>query len=373
MRHSSKLLTGLLAVATHALSGHALAADAQPVIEGYATDSSGAPVRGSDSSCWRSSRWIPGETMPPGCAAAGVSDAAAAPAAGESSAARDAGGAGRGGWHWPFVFGASGASGLDRAAPAAGGAPSGIPGYLSDSRGTVVRSGFGECWRTGSWSPADATVVGCDGVLGTAVPVPAPAPAAKQAPSTPPDSSRVAPQAATPSPTPDTGARAAAPTTPTPPSQPPASAAPVTPTVPSPPSAPAPQLAPDQAADGRGVRSEKVTLDTDTYFDFDKASLKPEGRRKLEELASRLYGMQLEVVVATGHTDAIGTRKYNQGLSMRRAQAVKDFLEQQGLPVSKIFTTGKGETEPVASNRSRDGRARNRRVEVEVVGKRERP
>ncbi len=119
------------------------------------------------------------------------------------------------------------------------------------------------------------------------------------------------------------------------------------------------------------MHSEKVTLDTDTYFDFDKATLKPEGRRKLDELAQRLAAMQLEVVVATGHTDAIGTKKYNQGLSVRRAQAVKAFLENKGLPVDKIFTTGKGETQPVASNKTREGRAKNRRVEVEVVGTRE--
>jgi OOP family OmpA-OmpF porin len=117
---------------------------------------------------------------------------------------------------------------------------------------------------------------------------------------------------------------------------------------------------------------EKITLDTDTYFDFDKASLKPEGQRKLDEIASRLKQMELEVVVATGHTDSIGTEKYNENLSRRRAAAVKSFLESRGLPADRIHTDGKGEKQPVASNATRDGRAKNRRVEVEVVGKKTR-
>ncbi len=259
------------------------------------------------------------------------------------------------------------------------GAPAGIPGYLVDSNGVVVRSSTGDCWHTSEWKPALATVVGCDGVLAKAVPVPAPATSRTTPPAkTEPEAARAAPQAdmppaaAVPTPAPDSrvAPQAAKPA----PSAPPAAAAPVVP-VPSTPQAPSAGLAPEapSAEEQKRVRSEKVTLDTDTYFDFDKATLKPEGRTKLDELANRLSGMRLEVVVATGHTDATGPKTYNQKLSIRRAQAVKAFLEQKGLPVDKIFTTGKGETQPVATNKTRDGRAKNRRVEVEVVGIRETP
>jgi OOP family OmpA-OmpF porin len=132
-----------------------------------------------------------------------------------------------------------------------------------------------------------------------------------------------------------------------------------------PPSEPAPAAA-------KRPPPEKITLDTDTYFDFDKASLKPEGQRKLDEIASRLTQMALEVVVATGHTDSIGTDKYNENLSRRRAEAVKTFLESRGLPADRIHTDAQGEKQPVASNTTRDGRAKNRRVEVEVVGEKTR-
>lgn len=261
------------------------------------------------------------------------------------------------------------------------GAPAGIPGYVVDSNGVVVRSSTGDCWHTSAWTPALATVVGCDGVLAKAVPVPAPATSRTTPPAkTEPEAARAAPQAdtppaaAVPAPTPAPESRVAPQAATPAPAAPPAAAAPVVP-VPSTPQAPSAGLAPEapSAEAQRRVRSEKVTLDTDTYFDFDKATLKPEGRTKLDELANRLSGMRLEVVVATGHTDATGPTSYNQKLSVRRAQAVKAFLEEKGLPVDKIFTTGKGETQPVAPNKTREGRAQNRRVEVEVVGIREIP
>ncbi len=257
------------------------------------------------------------------------------------------------------------------------GAPAGIPGYLVDSNGVVVRSSAGDCWHTSDWTPALATVVGCDGVLAKAVPVPAPATSRTTPPArTEPETARAAPQAETPpaaaAPMPAPESRVAPEAAKPAPSAPPAAAAPVVP-VPSTPQAPSAGLAPEapSAEEQKRVRSEKVTLDTDTYFDFDKATLKPEGRTKLDELANRLSGMRLEVVVATGHADATGPKIYNQKLSVQRAQAVKAFLEEKGLPVDKIFTTGKGETQPLATNKTRDGRAKNRRVEVEVVGIRE--
>lgn len=203
------------------------------------------------------------------------------------------------------------------------------PGYLTDARGEVVRSGLGQCVRTGSWTPELATVIGCDGVMAKAIPVPPAAPAPAEA----------APKAA-------------------PEPVPPAVVAPVPAVVP---------LAKPTPA------SEKVTLDADAFFDFNKSTLKPKGRESLSALASQLSKMQLEVVVATGHTDAVGGDAFNQRLSERRATAVKEFLQTQGVPADRIFVEGKGEKQPIANNKTRDGRAKNRRVLVEVVGNRPKP
>lgn len=197
-------------------------------------------------------------------------------------------------------------------------------GYLVDSGNTVVRSGFGLCWQTGSWSPADA-IEECDGDIAK------PAAAAPQAEPAP------APAAA-PAPAPAPAAAAE----------------------------PAPAPAPVAAA----PTSEKVSFAADAFFDFDKAVLKPEGKAKLEDLVSKLQGTDIEVIVATGHTDWTGSDAYNQKLSERRAKAVKAFLVSKGVPEGRVFTEGKGERQPVADNRNREGRAKNRRVEVEVVGKR---
>ncbi len=116
--------------------------------------------------------------------------------------------------------------------------------------------------------------------------------------------------------------------------------------------------------------AEKVTYAADAFFDFDKAIVKPEGKAKLDELVNALTGMDTEVIVAVGHTDWIGTDKYNQKLSERRANAVKAYLVSKGVPAEKIFTEGKGKKQPIASNKTREGRAKNRRVEVEVVANR---
>jgi len=80
--------------------------------------------------------------------------------------------------------------------------------------------------------------------------------------------------------------------------------------------------------------------------------------------------VNLEVVIAVGHTDAVGTDGYNQKLSIRRADAVKNFLVSKGIEKNRIYTEGKGEKQPVADNKTSEGRAKNRRVEVEVVGTR---
>ncbi len=113
-----------------------------------------------------------------------------------------------------------------------------------------------------------------------------------------------------------------------------------------------------------------MTFAADAFFDFDKSVLKPEGKAKLDDLASKLQGMNLEVIIAVGHTDSIGTDAYNQKLSVRRAEAVKGYLVSKGIEANRVYTEGKGEKQPVADNKSAAGRAKNRRVEIEVVGTR---
>lgn len=83
---------------------------------------------------------------------------------------------------------------------------------------------------------------------------------------------------------------------------------------------------------------------------------------------TRIKGINLEVVIAVGHTDSTGPAAYNQKLSVRRAEAVKAYLVSKGIEQNRVYTEGKGETQPVASNATRQGRAQNRRVEIEVVG-----
>jgi OOP family OmpA-OmpF porin len=203
-------------------------------------------------------------------------------------------------------------------------AGAGKKGYLVDSQNDVVRSGFGLCWHTGFWTPADA-IEECDGgIAKPAAVAPAPAPA---------------PEPAAPA------------------------AAPVVDSEPAPAPAPAPA-----AAAAPAPTAEKVTYSADAFFDFDKAVLKPEGKTTLQNLVATLKDTDIEVIVATGHTDWTGSDAYNLKLSMRRAKAVKAFLVSKGIPEARVFVEGKGESQPTADNRTKDGRAKNRRVDIEVVG-----
>lgn len=114
----------------------------------------------------------------------------------------------------------------------------------------------------------------------------------------------------------------------------------------------------------------KVTLNADTFFDFDKSNLKPEGRQVLDQVAAQVRSIDLETIIATGYTDSIGTDAYNLKLSERRANTVKQYLIEQGVPADRIYTEGKGKADPIATNKTREGRAQNRRVEIEIVGNR---
>lgn len=189
-----------------------------------------------------------------------------------------------------------------------------VDNWKNGSGELVWKNGTNEyCWRDAFWTPATAAP-GCDGALVAAAPAPAAAPAAPAA----------APAAAAPAAKP----------------------------------APAPAVA------------TKVTYAADAFFDFDKSVLKPEGKAKLDDLASKVKDINLEVIIAVGHTDSVGSDAYNQKLSVRRSEAVKAYLVSKGIEKNRVYTEGKGEKQPVADNKTKEGRAKNRRVEIEVVGTR---
>jgi len=115
---------------------------------------------------------------------------------------------------------------------------------------------------------------------------------------------------------------------------------------------------------------QRVVLNADTFFDFDKSDIKAEGRQVLDQVAAQVRQLNLETLIATGHTDSTGPAAYNQGLSERRANAVKTYLVNQGVPADRVYAEGRGASQPIASNATREGRAQNRRVEIEVIGSR---
>lgn len=223
---------------------------------------------------------------------------------------------------------------LGGSALAAGGSKK---GYLVDSQNDVVRSGFGLCWHTGFWTPADA-IEECDGAISkpaAAAPAPSPAPAPTQKLAAEPEPDEVV------------------------------YAEEETVLAEDEPDMPAPAPA---AAAAAAPTAEKVTFSADAFFDFDKSVLKPEGKTTLQNLVAQLKNTDIEVVVATGHTDWTGSDAYNMKLSMRRAKAVKAFLVSRGIPEARVFVEGKGERNPIADNHTKEGRAKNRRVDIEVVG-----
>jgi OOP family OmpA-OmpF porin len=202
------------------------------------------------------------------------------------------------------------AAGAQTRVVAADGGPT-IDNWQNGTGELVWKNGTNElCWRDANWTPATAAE-GCDGALVKAAPAAA----------------VVAPAA-------------------------PAVVAPAAPAVVAPPAA------------------TKVTYAADAFFDFDKSVLKPEGKAKLDDLTSKIKGINLEVIIAVGHTDSVGSDAYNQKLSVRRSEAVKAYLVSKGIEKNRVYTEGKGEKQPVADNKTAEGRAKNRRVEIEVVGTR---
>ncbi|MGH6640935.1 MAG: outer membrane protein OmpA [Polaromonas sp.] len=187
-----------------------------------------------------------------------------------------------------------------------------IDNWKNGNRDLVWKNGSNElCWRDANWTPATA-MQGCDGAIAP----PAPAPAAPAA------------------------------------------------------VAPAPAPAPAPAAPPAPPAATKVTYAADAFFDFNKSVIKPEGKAKLDDLVGKIKDINLEVIIAVGHTDAVGGDAYNQKLSVRRSEAVKAYLVSKGIEKNRVYTEGKGEKQPVADNKTAEGRAKNRRVEIEVVGTR---
>ncbi|WP_332776887.1 outer membrane protein OmpA [Polaromonas sp.] len=166
------------------------------------------------------------------------------------------------------------------------------------------------CWRNPTWTPATANSE-CDGAIKAAAPAAMPAAPAAAKPAAPAAAKPAAPPAAT-----------------------------------------------------------KVTYAADAFFDFNKSVIKPEGKAKLDDLVGKIKGINLEVIIAVGHTDAVGGDAYNQKLSVKRSESVKAYLVSKGIEKNRVYTEGKGEKQPVADNKTAEGRAKNRRVEIEVVGTR---
>lgn len=192
--------------------------------------------------------------------------------------------------------------------------------YVTDSSGAVAMNPYGLCWRTGFWTPAAAATdpngCKCDKDLiakEVCEPKAAPATVAEKAP--------------------------AAPTT--------------------------------------KPTGEKVTVAADALFDFNKSTLRPEGKSKLDEVATKADSLVLEVVIAVGHADRIGSAAYNQKLSEKRAAAVKDYLVSKGIPANRVYTEGKGSKQPVTKPGDCKGPKSakviaclqpDRRVDIEIIG-----
>ncbi len=195
--------------------------------------------------------------------------------------------------------------------------------YAIDTRDVVAKSGTGLCWRTGYWTPAAAAAdkAGCEC-----------------------DKDLLPKEVCEPKGT-ATPARTTAPAT-------------------------VPAVAPKPTG-------EKITVAADALFDFDKAVLRPEGKAALDELVAKAGAINLEVILAVGHTDRLGGAAYNQKLSERRAAAVKEYLVGKGVEANRVYTEGKGKTQPVTGDTCK-GNAKtkalieclqpDRRVDIELIG-----
>jgi OmpA-OmpF porin, OOP family len=194
------------------------------------------------------------------------------------------------------------------------------PGHWYNPQAIVWKNSTGLCWRSSSWTPANATAE-CDPELMAKAEVPTPKLAEE------------------------------------------------------PPPAPVPAPAPAPRSETR-----KITFSAEELFDFDKAVIKSEGKTGLDKLASEINGVDYEKVLVTGHTDRLGSNQYNQKLSEHRASAVKAYLISKGIPDNRVTSSGMGETQPVTKPDDCKGPVSkqlkaclqpDRRVEVDVTGSKE--
>lgn len=181
-------------------------------------------------------------------------------------------------------------------------------GYVGNNSSHLITDGFGNCVKTGFWTRADG-LADCGDKAKEAIAEPAPAP--------------VAP-------------------------------------------APAPAVKPVAT-----VVTESVSLSAGALFAVNSDTIKDAGKGELRDLAAHIKDLSdVQSVGIVGHTDSTGAAAYNQKLSQRRAAAVKNFLMESGISTRVMTTLGLGEEEPVASNASAEGRAKNRRVEITIRGTR---
>lgn len=137
-----------------------------------------------------------------------------------------------------------------------------------------------------------------------------------------------------------------------------------TPAAPPPPPPPPPPVA--QAPPPPPPPAKKKIVLRGVNFDFDKATIRPDAARILDEAVATLKAEPDVQVLIVGHTDSVGSEAYNLKLSQRRAQAVRDYLVKHGISAARLRVKGMGESQPVASNDTAEGRAQNRRVELLV-------
>ena len=140
----------------------------------------------------------------------------------------------------------------------------------------------------------------------------------------------------------------------------------------------APKAAPAAPVAAPKPASKKVTMAADALFDFNKATLRAEGKAKLDQLVKDVNNIKLEVIIAVGHADRIGKDTYNQKLSERRAAAVKDYLVGKGVEANRVYAEGKGEKQPITAGKCGKSEKKtkqlidclqpDRRVEIEVIG-----
>jgi OmpA-OmpF porin, OOP family len=184
-------------------------------------------------------------------------------------------------------------------------------GYAHDASGVVVRDNSGNCVRTSNWTKQSATK-DCDAHL------------------LPP------PVAAAPAPEPV---------------------------------AAAPDPVPAEIAAIEPQR-DPINISEKAQFDFDQAVLRAEDKQRLDAAVAELKALPEDATIqVTGYTDSVGTEEYNRDLSMRRAQAAQEYLVSNGVDQKRIVLSGMGESNPIASNDTAEGRAMNRRVEVVAESK----